>query len=191
MNLHGDLVSKNKKIREKAWTQLYKESYPQLQYFTRNGIIKEEDQADLWQDIALDLYIKLDQGHPIQNLKAYLFRVIKNQSWKLFTERKKGIDKMEDYQEFLAIVPDELLVKKYQLVLEIAEDVFEDMLKEDSIRNCVQIIRARFFDKIKDEELAPELGLAQDYIRVRRHKICLPYFLKQIENHPKYPELFD
>lgn len=69
-----------------------------VSYVKRNWQIADEaDAEDIVQDVALNLFTKVDFNAPIENLFAYVYRSLKNKIIDL--TRKRREDRLDDYED--------------------------------------------------------------------------------------------
>ena len=60
------------------FSELYLTYYSKLVRFAKEFVILEEDAENITQDVITDLWAKRDSMDRIENMNAYLFRLIKN-----------------------------------------------------------------------------------------------------------------
>ena len=60
------------------FSELYLTYYSKLVRFAKEFVILEEDAENITQDVFTDLWAKRDSMDRIENMNAYLFRLIKN-----------------------------------------------------------------------------------------------------------------
>lgn len=69
-----------------------------ISYVKRNWqVASEADAEDIVQDVALNLFTKVDFNTPIENLFAYVYRSLKNKIIDL--TRKRREDRLDDYED--------------------------------------------------------------------------------------------
>lgn len=61
-----------------AFTELYLTYYPKLVRFAKEFVVWEEDAENITQDVFADLWEKRELIGGIENINAYLFKLIKN-----------------------------------------------------------------------------------------------------------------
>ena len=61
-----------------SFSELYLIYYPKLVRFAKEFVMSEEDAENITQDVFTDLWAKRDSMDRIENMNAYLFRLIKN-----------------------------------------------------------------------------------------------------------------
>ena len=179
------------KLRAKdvvAWQEAYERYYPKTEMFLKSIRYPpddlKEDARDIWQETVTILYLNLVQGKKIEDLGGYVFGIIRKKGLKKFNEKTKKNEIIDN--NWLSVENDHERIKTTH---EIAVDVLKDMDGKKGFKHCAEIIRMFFLERKKDREIAKKTGLKEDYIRVRRNKICLPYFRKAFMKHYKFPDL--
>lgn len=62
------------------FSEMYLTYYPKLVRFSREYVMLEEDAENITQDVFADLWERRDAMSEIENVNAYLFRLVKNRS---------------------------------------------------------------------------------------------------------------
>jgi len=79
--------------------EIYKKHYLELKRFTFQLSVSEDDRADLLQDVFLKLYKEIQKGSNIENVRAWLFKVLINQS----NSYHKSTKLHENYKQTISI----------------------------------------------------------------------------------------
>lgn len=176
---------------EEAWQLAYDRFAPIVKSHLKRAPTKEDlkDCKDIWQETVLIIIDKLEKDDDIGDINHYISGIIAN-LWKKKWSSKKN-NSFISLDEIQNSLSDDLKTpERLQIIYEITESVFDEMKKSPKNANCVQIISAQLFEKKSDRQLAKELGMSEAYIRVRRNKICMPYFVELFHKHPKFKDLF-
>ena len=63
-----------------SFSELYLIYYPKLVRFAKEFVMSEEDAENITQDVFTDLWEKRESMNHIENMNAYLFRLVRNKS---------------------------------------------------------------------------------------------------------------
>ena len=61
-----------------SFSEMYLTYYSKLVRFAREFVILEEDAENITQDVFTDLWERRDSMDHVENMNAYLFRLVKN-----------------------------------------------------------------------------------------------------------------
>ena len=61
-----------------SFSELYLIYYPKLVRFAKEFVMSEEDAENITQDVFTDLWEKRESMNHIENMNAYLFRLVRN-----------------------------------------------------------------------------------------------------------------
>lgn len=171
-----------------AWQEAYRRYYAKTESYLRTikyPIEKLKDDAkDIWQETVIVLYIYLGKGNEPNDLGAYVFGIMRNLCLKKLKEKGREVPIEEDYTP-----AEDNTYERVRLTHEIATDILGTMKKQKGLKHCAEIIRLFFLERKKDREIAAQIGLKEDYIKVRRSQKCLPYFKTKFQKHYKYQDL--
>lgn len=185
---YDGFIEKLKRKDEAAWEEAYDLFYSRTEALLRS--IKyptdtlKEDAKDIWQETVIALYIHLEKGKKMNDLGGYIYGIIRNKGLKKLREKQKKAEIKDNNT-----TPEENEYERLRTFNEIVQDVFKDMAQQKGLKHCIDIIRMFFLEKKRDREIAEKTALSEKYIRVRRNKVCLPYFKKAFAKHYKYPDL--
>ncbi|EAY30053.1 RNA polymerase sigma factor [Microscilla marina] len=181
-------IEKLKRKDQDAWEEAYELYYPKTEAFLRSikypSATLKEDAKDIWQETVIVLFINLAKGKVMEDLGGYIYGIIKRKGFKKLNEKMKKTEIKDNN-----LVPEENEYERLNTFNEIVQDVFKDMAKQKGLKHCIDIIRMFFLERKRDREIAEKTQLSEAYIRVRRSKVCLPYFRKAFAKHYKFPDL--
>ena len=130
------------------FSELYLTYYSKLVRFAKEFVILEEDAENITQDVFTDLWAKRDSMDRIENMNAYLFRLIKNRcldhlKHKMFEQK---------YIEFV------------QTSFDISEGNETEILVRNAInslpRKCRDIFLLSRVEGLKYREISERLGIS-------------------------------
>jgi RNA polymerase sigma factor (sigma-70 family) len=173
------LIAECIKGKESAWADLI-DKYKNLIFSIpiRYGF-SEEDSADIFQAVCMDLLAELPRLRDPKALPGWLIQVARNKCFhkkqSLLRHKEQGID---DFDE-LSDAPGET----ENLVAQVQQEQFLRGAFADLSPQCRELIRMLFFENPPRpyEEVAKELGLARGSIGfTRRH--CLDKLRERLES---------
>lgn len=180
--------------RQKSVSGFFAREYDNLiSYVRRNWqAVTEAEAEDIVQDVALNLFAKVDFNTPIENLFAYVYRSLKNKVIDL--SRKKREDRLDDYEDLQS--GENLILRR--LIDESAdpdeiaeqEKMVKRMLKtiEELRPDQQEIIIATELEGYTFDELSQEMGIPIGTLLSRKHRAMaklqkrMNEKLKQINN---------
>lgn len=161
---------------ERGWEALL-QKYKRLIY---SVIVKyrlsEDDAADVFQAVCLDMYTQLDQLREVKALRGWLMRITAN---KCYHSKRRQAAKKEDELEEAAGEAFQVL-PEWAAELERAQVVREAMARISP--RCQELVRLLFFEEPPRpyDEIAGQLGLALGSIGFIRGR-CLKKMLQALE----------
>lgn len=148
-----------------SFSELYLNYYPKLVRFAKEFVILEEDAENITQDVFTDLWEKRDNLDRIENMNAYLFRLVRNRcldylKHKIFEQRY-----VENMQAHFTI---ELNLKLQSLdrfdVSDISEGNDTEILVRAAIdslpKRCRDIFLLSRVEGLKYREISDRLGIS-------------------------------
>jgi len=146
-----------------------------VSYARRNWQVADEaDAEDIVQDVALNLFTKVDFNAPIENLFAYVYRSLKNKIIDL--TRKRREDRLDDYEDEErgenpilqgwvneTEAPEEK--EEQEQMLQLMLDTIEDLRPDQQ-----EIIIATELEGYTFEELSNELEIPIGTLLSRKHR---------------------
>lgn len=148
-----------------SFSELYLTYYPKLVRFAKEFVILEEDAENITQDVFTDLWEKRDSLDHIENMNAYLFRLVRNRcldylKHKIFEQRY-----VENMQTHFTI---ELNLKLQSLdrfdVSDISEGNDTEILVRAAIdslpKRCRDIFLLSRVEGLKYREISERLGIS-------------------------------
>lgn len=162
--------------QQKSVSGFFAREYDNLiSYVRRNWqAINEAEAEDIVQDVALNLFTKVDFNTPVENLFAYVYRSLKNKIIDL--SRKKRADRLDDYEDLQSgenlilrrlvddeIDPDEKAEqeKMLKLMLKTIEELRPDQQ---------EIIVATELEGYTFDELSQEMRIPIGTLLSRKHR---------------------
>ena len=140
-------------ILTEAYRLYYRSLYAYAYYLTGN-------RADA-EDLVSDAFVRaILSWNETGSLRAWLFRVVKNMFIDLTRKRKRIAEVPEDYLLNLP-APDKLEEERLWLFGEIRQ-----MKRDDQ-----ELMILTLYSGLNDMEIASQLGITPDNLRVRRHRI--------------------
>lgn len=148
-----------------SFSELYLTYYPKLVRFAKEFVILEEDAENITQDVFTDLWEKRDNLGHVENMNAYLFRLVRNRcldylKHKIFEQRY-----VENMQTHFTI---ELNLKLQSLdrfdVSDISEGNDTEILVRAAIdslpKRCRDIFLLSRVEGLKYREISERLGIS-------------------------------
>lgn len=162
--------------RQKSVSGFFAREYDNLVSFVRKNwkAANEAEAEDIVQDVALNLFTKVDFNTPIENLFAYVYRSLRNKIVDL--SRKRREERLDDYED--AESGENLILR--QMIAEIADPEEkaeqERMLKlmldtiEELRPDQQDIIIATELEGYTFEELSNEMEVPIGTLLSRKHR---------------------
>ena len=141
------------------FSELYLTYYSKLVRFAKEFVILEEDAENITQDVFTDLWAKRDSMDRIENMNAYLFRLIKNRcldhlKHKMFEQK---------YIEFVQMSLKLQSLDRFD-VSDISEGNETEILVRNAInslpRKCRDIFLLSRVEGLKYREISERLGIS-------------------------------
>jgi len=170
------------------FSDLYITYYPKLLRFARQYVVSEEDAKNLVQDVFLKLWEIRDSLPIIENMNAYLFRLIKNRCLNhlqhvLFVEKYANSMKAS-YQTELSLKLQAL--DKYDDALMSEEEI--EKIISDAINKlpekCREIFILSRYEELRYKEISDRLGISlntvenQISIALKKLRVFLGDYMK-------------
>lgn len=148
-----------------GFSELYITYYPKLVRFAKEFVILEEDAENITQDVFTDLWEKRDSLDLVENINAYLFRLVKN---KCLDHLKHKIFEQRYAEHIQTTFEIELNLKLQSLdrldVCVVSEGNEVEMLIHSAINSlpgrCREIFVLSRFEKLKYREISERLGIS-------------------------------
>ncbi|MCD4790613.1 MAG: RNA polymerase sigma factor [Bacteroidales bacterium] len=166
MNSHSE--------QQKRFSDFLAHEYSNLVSYVRRNWQGKTYAEDIVQDVALNLFTKVDFNTPIENLMAYMYRSLKNKIIDL--RRKKQEARLDDYED--AENGENLLLGKMQYEPSDPEDEYEQekrfKLMIDTLEELRpdqhEIIIATELEGYTFEELSQEWDIPIGTLLSRKHR---------------------
>ena len=147
------------------FSELYLTYYSKLVRFAKEFVILEEDAENITQDVFTDLWAKRDSMDRIENMNAYLFRLIKNRCLDHLKHKMSEQKYIEFVQTSFEI---EMSLKLQSLdrfdVSDISEGNETEILVRNAInslpRKCRDIFLLSRVEGLKYREISERLGIS-------------------------------
>lgn len=162
------------KEKQKQITGFFSREYRKLVNYVKRRLtnIGEMDGEDIVQDVALNIFDKVDFSSPIENLASYVYASLRNKVVDMYIKRKKlsnVSNYIEDEAPLVEILPDNkqdvhLIVEKKELRQKIFEAV--NTLSDDQKAIWV----ATEVEGYKFQELADKWGEPIGTLLARKHR---------------------
>ncbi|MEO6346460.1 MAG: RNA polymerase sigma-70 factor [Aquaticitalea sp.] len=153
-----------KRGEEEGFSYYFKVFYPSLCYFS-NSIIRDEAAAE---DIATEAFIKLwekrDVFESVAHVKSFLYKVVRNASIDFLRKREKAANHLFE-QCYLGEEKERSIQEKI-----IAAETFREVVASIKLLppKCRLIFRMFYFEGKDYSQIAKELGLSVNTIRVQK-----------------------
>ena len=148
-----------------SFSELYLMYYPKLVRFAKEFVVLEEDAENITQDVFTDLWERRDAIDHIENVNAYLFRLVRNRCLDYLKHKVFEQKYAENVQASFEI---ELNLKLQSLdrfdVSDISEGNEMDRLVRDAInslpKRCRDIFLLSRMKGLKYREISEKLGIS-------------------------------
>lgn len=174
---------------EHSWQEAYDRFFPLVQKISTsfsNSLKPGLELKEIWQEAIIALYVQVSKGNEIRNLDNYMYTIILN----LF--KKNNLNHTEPLLQNQLLSPQDQNqdLERLKVIRTITEEVLKKINKLKGGKLCVKILKASLYREKSDKDLANELGISFDYVRVKRSRDCLPKFLELFRKHQWYDDLF-
>ena len=148
-----------------SFSELYLIYYPKLVRFAKEFVMSEEDAENITQDVFADLWEKRESMDHIENINAYLFRLVRNRCLDYLKHKVFEQKYVENVQASFEVV---LNLKMQSLdrfdVLDIYEGNEMAKLVREAINSLPKKCRAIFLlsrmEGLKYREISERLGIS-------------------------------
>lgn len=148
-----------------SFSELYLMYYPKLVRFAKEFVVLEEDAENITQDVFTDLWERRDAIDHIENVNAYLFRLVRNRCLDYLKHKVFEQKYAENVQASFEI---ELNLKLQSLdrfdVSDISEGNETERLVRDAInslpKRCRDIFLLSRMKGLKYREISEKLGIS-------------------------------
>lgn len=156
-----------------AYNEIFDRYFDRLQAFASNMVFRDDVAADIVQDMLIKLYEKPVPFTDISSLRSYMFTTIRNRCYNYLRDHKVEDKRMLLYVQAITLSGN----------VDVAEhdDALADMDMDDVMRGVEQIIallpekcrdicRMRFLERRKYTDIAVELNISENTVRVQIHR---------------------
>lgn len=148
-----------------SFSELYLMYYPKLVRFAKEFVVLEEDAENITQDVFTDLWERRDAINHIENVNAYLFRLVRNRCLDYLKHKVFEQKYVENVQASFEV---ELNLKLQSLdrfdVSDISEGNETERLVRDAInslpKRCRDIFLLSRMKGLKYREISEKLGIS-------------------------------
>jgi len=162
--------------QQKSVSGFFAREYDNLVSFVRKNwqAVNEAEAEDIVQDVALNLFTKVDFNTPVENLFAYVYRSLKNKIIDL--SRKKREDRLDDFEDdetgenlilrrIIDDIDDPEEKVEQERMLKLMFDTIEDLRPDQQ-----DIIIATELEGYTFEELSNEMEVPIGTLLSRKHR---------------------
>jgi len=150
-------------VNDMEFSELYTKYYPKLTRFAKEYVAIEEEAENITQDVFLGLWERRDSLHLIENINAYLFRLVKNKSLDHLRHKVSS----EKYNKTVQSAFEAELTLKLQSLDRINDFAIEGNMEViiseaiDSLpRKCREIFLSNRVDGLKYKEISERFGIS-------------------------------
>lgn len=132
----ADLISQCRQGNENAWNELVERYQRLISTIPRRAGLNEEQTADVFQEVFLTLFQKLDELENPEKLRSWLVTTAKFKTWG-FIRQQKGFyspENEEEYADEMAQIPDNS---------PLADEVLIELEEQHLIRTALKQIEER------------------------------------------------
>lgn len=148
-----------------SFSELYLIYYPKLVRFAKEFVMSEEDAENITQDVFADLWEKRESMDHIENINAYLFRLVRN---RCLDHLKHKVFEQKYAENVQASFEVELNLKMQSLDRFDVLDIYEGNEMEKLVREAINCLpkkcRAIFLlsrmEGLKYREISERLGIS-------------------------------
>lgn len=148
-----------------SFSELYLMYYPKLVRFAKEFVVLEEDAENITQDVFTDLWERRDAIDHIENVNAYLFRLVRNRCLDYLKHKVFEQKYAENAQASFEI---ELNLKLQSLDRFDVSDIYEGNETERLVRDAINSLPKRCRDifllsrmkGLKYREISEKLGIS-------------------------------
>lgn len=165
--------SEQKKIFD-SWLEQYK---PMLFKVVRAYAFEPNDQDDLFQDIALQVWRSVPNFRNESAISTWLYRIALNTAFKWIRKEKKYSDGRQDFEHV-----EHLLEAKEEPVDERLNWLYHEISKLNEVDRSITLL---MLDGFSYKEMASIVGISESNIGVKIHRIK-SHLISQSEKQEQY-----
>jgi RNA polymerase sigma-70 factor (ECF subfamily) len=170
----------------KDFSELYINYYLRLVHFAADYVISEEDAENIVQDVFLQLWENRASLNHVENMNAYLFRLIKN---KCLDHLRHEI-LVEKYNSEMKSSYDKELFLKMQSLSQFEDNIFDDNKLSKIVNTaiaslptkCRQIFILNRVDGLKYKDISEKLSISENTVE-NQMSIALKKLREKLEKY--------
>jgi RNA polymerase sigma factor (sigma-70 family) len=179
----GELLLACRRGQQDAWDELVERFQRLVSTVPRRAGLSEEQAADVFQEVFLTLFQKMDEIEQPDKLRSWLVTTAKFKTWNIIRGEKEFVDAKNEDDEFdlLSLIPDDSPLAD-KVLLELEEQHLVRTALEKLEERCRTILSMLY---LQDEaaayaEVAKKVGVSDTSISPLRAR-CLKKLLQILE----------
>ncbi|MDA7501646.1 RNA polymerase sigma-70 factor [Chitinophagales bacterium] len=156
---------KEQYLEKIQFEQLFKSLFPSLCSYVQQFIADKDASQEICQQVFIRLWEKREQIDPTQNIKAYLFRAVKNKSLNYIRDHKKFRSQILD----LDCLELEFTSENDQNEIDDLKQSIEKSLQKLPSK-CREVFELSKFHQLKYREIAEELDISPKTVEAHMSK---------------------
>lgn len=156
-----------------AYNELFDRYFDRLQAFASNMVFRDDVAADIVQDMLIKLYEKPVTFPDIPSLQSYMFTTIRNRCYNYLRDHKVEDKRMLLYVQAITMSGNSNVAEHDDALANInMDDVLKDVeqIIELLPEKCREICRMRFIERKKYADIAAELNISENTVKVQIHR---------------------
>ena len=172
-NTERDLLAQVAAGSEPAFRQLYLEWQPQLASFIFSITKSRELSAEIVQDVFLKIWMSREALNGIENFKAYLFVVSKNQAINAFRKTMREIRQLEELEKTIQYPENAVIDEEHELRLSLIDESINRLSPRQK-----EIYLLHRHEGYTYQQIADKLGIGKESVKTH-----LSQAVKAISNY--------
>lgn len=156
------VIAEFKQGSKEAFEEVYKTHYPSLFFFVRRFLSDRQEAEDITADTFIKLWKIRHNFDTHQNIKAFLYITARNACLDCLRARQRSTGMQQELTYLLLQNNDVTFIQD-----EVKADVFKQIREEiDNLPpKCQQIFKMAFLQRIKNADIALQLGLTVQTVK--------------------------
>jgi len=169
---------------------LIRQEYGRMLGYIRNRIDDraEMDAEDIIQEVALNLYTRIDFQEPVENLVAYIYRSVRNKIIDIQRKRSSSLQMMRDDETSRLQVVDTGNENSTEDMESIYNAMYEVLLEMEP--GSRDLILATELGGVSFREISEKTGIPVGTLLSRKHRALATLQKKLKESHPRIWDLY-